>query len=99
MTATSSDSVPPDLARAMRDARVEADGDAADARALLAAADAGLRRALEHIDDRAAAIDLLAADALLTDACAAAASAGGVGPLAVETTERLAALVEPEADR
>lgn len=97
--AASPDSVPPALDRAMREALAGIGGDAADPGAALAAAESRLRSALERIDDRAGAIDLLAADALLTAACAAAAGAGGVGRLAVDATERLAALVEPEADR
>jgi hypothetical protein len=95
----SPDPVPPILARGMRAALGTVGGDPADPRTGLAAAEACLRRALERIDDRAAALDLLAADALLTAACAAAAAAGGVGPLAAEATTRLAALVATEADR
>lgn len=44
--------------------------------ALASAAFACLRRAVERGRDRAAALDLLAADALLTYACEAAAEAG-----------------------
>jgi hypothetical protein len=93
--AVSPESIPPELDRTMRAALADRDG---DARTALAAAEACLRRALERIDKRAVAIELLAADALLTDACARAAGAG-VGALAAEATERLTALLEPEANR
>ena len=93
------ESVPPDLARVMREALAGQDAGKAEPGALLAAAETCLRRALDRIDERAAALDLLAADALLTDACARAAGADGVGALAAEATARLAALLEPEAER
>jgi hypothetical protein len=88
---------PPALERVMDEALGAAE--AGDPRAALAAAETCLGRALERIDERAIAIDLLAADALLTEACARAAGAGGVGALAAEATARLTALVERETDR
>jgi len=99
MGRVATETAPPELARVMREALDGLDPEGAGPRALLDAADRCLRRALDRIGERAAALDLLAADALLTDACARAADADGVGALAAEATARLAALLQPEADR
>lgn len=56
----------------------------ADPDALAAAGLAALRRALSAISTEEAASDLLAADALITHACASAASDGVPGALAPE---------------
>jgi hypothetical protein len=68
---------------------------------LVAAALARLQRVLASSGDRTAAADLLAADALLTYACEAAAEQGGE-VLAATTAEiaptRLARLLPPETN-
>ena len=83
----------------MRDALESVAGDPADPRTGLAAAESCLRRALERIGDRSAAADLLAADALLTEAAARAAAAGGTKSFVADATTRLTALVPRESGR
>ena len=101
MNAVQPDSVPPSLQNRIEAALRSAAGEGTGPRVPLMAAEACLRAALAVDGDRRGAIDLLAADALLTSACEAAA-AGGPGTLealAEEATRRLAALIDPEAAR
>lgn len=97
----STDRVPEPLATRMAGALSERNAavpgtrvDALDAATPDALAEAGfiaLQRALAQGDDRSAAFDLLAADALITQACIHAASRGLPDALA---PERFAALLE-----
>ena len=90
-----SDDVPPSLQLRMEQASAAADADSLVAE-LTAAALECLRVALQKCDDRAAALDLLAADALVTYACAAAAEEGDAALAALcdtLSTERLQALM------
>jgi hypothetical protein len=66
---------PDQLREHMRAAVEQASGDPVQVR-LANAASLSLRAALQHPASKSAALDLLAADALLTHACAAAAEAG-----------------------
>ncbi len=90
---------PGDLSARMRSAWAQVQG--ADARMsrsrrLLEAAATCIERALGAGSDRRAALDLLAADGLLTVACDAAAEEGDASAFALEASTRLAALL---ADR
>jgi hypothetical protein len=98
------DGVPSSLLARMREAADEADSaddsggaGAADAglhMKLAAAAVSCLRAAAAHGDDRGAALHLLAADALITDACEAAGNAGALDALATTyASDRLAGLI------
>lgn len=97
----STDRVPEPLATRMAEALSERNAavpgtraDALDTATPDALAEAGfiaLQRALAQGDDRSAAFDLLAADALITQACIHAASRGLPDALA---PERFAALLE-----
>lgn len=98
----STDKVPEPLATRMAEAlskhdhavagtRVEDALDTATPDALAEAGFIALQRALAQGDDRSAAFDLLAADALITQACVHAASRGLPDALA---PERFAALLE-----
>ena len=69
--------VPPQLEAAMENAVDEVADDIAVPHALAAAARVCLVRALHDCDDRSAALPLLAADALMTFACEAAADGDG----------------------
>jgi hypothetical protein len=69
-----------------------AGADPSDAESVAAAALARLRSALDCGDDRAAAYELLTADALLTDAAAAAQGADNVSPSL--SAQAFAALLE-----
>jgi hypothetical protein len=74
--ATNADDVPAQLQHRMEEAAsVVASGPAVAVELAAAAVDC-LRVAFQHCDDRAAALHLLAADALLTHACALAAETG-----------------------
>lgn len=99
--------VPPALEARMETAvdEVGADGtsNAGDVSQVLGAAGLmAIRGALERCDERAAALHLLAADALVTSACAAAAGAGddALDALcAAFAPERLASLTGGAGDR
>ena len=91
MSARTADDVPPPLADRMAAALA---GAPADADAVMRAALERLRAALALGDDRAAAYELLTADALITQAAAAAARAGA-DP--VVEPQSFAALLERDA--
>jgi hypothetical protein len=88
--------VPPSLQAFMESAvdAIPGDDDAGAARELAAAALACLHQALRLGDDRAAALPLLAADALMTAACEEAALRGDIADLTDEfSTARLRSLL------
>jgi hypothetical protein len=72
--------------------------DIANSRALLAAALTCLDDALELGNERAAALELLAADALLTAACEAAAEEDDMSAFVVEASAQLARRVGPAGE-
>ena len=74
--ATHAADVPAQLQQRMEDAAAAVDAQPRVADELAAAAVACLRIAAERCDERAAALHLLAADALVTHACALAAEEG-----------------------
>lgn len=100
MPTSASGPVPPSLVQRLEEVLRETAGDATDAGTQLIAAEACLRAALEQGSDRAAALDLLAADALLTSACGAAVQAGStsVEVLAADAAERLTRILNGESD-
>ena len=75
--ASHADDVPAQLQQLMDDAVATIDAQQDVAGELAAAAVECLRVAMQRCDERAAALHLLAADALVTHACALAADAGG----------------------
>lgn len=100
MTAPAPGPVPQSLVHRLDEVLRETAGDPADAATQMAAAETCLRAALERGSDRAAALDLLAADALLTAACGAAAQTGStsIEALAAEAAERLSRILNAEGD-
>jgi hypothetical protein len=90
-------SVPPELEALMESAVDDVIGDETPVpHALAEAARMCLRRAMRNCDERAAALPLLAADALMTYACEAAAATDSAALEDLATTctgERLARLV------
>jgi hypothetical protein len=101
MNAMRPGTVPPSLLDRIEAALRSAADDGAGTRASLPAVEACLRAALAAGGDRRGAIDLLAADALLTSACedAAGGEPGTLEVFAGEATRRLAALLDTEAAR
>lgn len=94
----SPDFVPASLVDRVGEALDAAGGDPTEPATQLRAAAACLRMALQRGDDRAAAFDLLAADALLTSACEAAtlSGTGSVEAFAAEATDLLAGFTAEE---
>lgn len=93
--------VPASLADRIGEALRAAAGGRAEPAAQLRAAVTCLRAALDKGDDRRAALDLLAADALLTSACDVAVGSGGaaMAALASEAAGALAGLATGEDSR
>jgi len=92
------DFVPASLSRRIDEALAAAHGDPAAPATKLRAAAACLQQALALGDDRRAALDLLAADALLTSACEAAAGSGSppLATFAADAASVLAGLAEED---
>lgn len=91
------EAAPAALRERIRDSLASIGGatDSGDPERLAAAGLDRLRRVIESAGDRASAFDLLAADALLTEACGAAAENGpeGLAAFAQELIEAIAGLV------
>ena len=96
-----SGAVPLSLVERIEGALRESGGDPNAPGTQLNAAEACLEMALAKGGQRSAALDLLAADALLTSACGAAVRPGStsVEALAAEAALRLARHLTPEVDR